>query len=161
MNTQNLDYTEIAKENQIVADAFSARDDEQQEVDAINEEMEKLNTQLKERQEALRLQLEKLAIADDKLALVATMAQDHIDKVAELKAEHEKEKTAIFLRVEKAITVTTEEWRNNELNEAAFEDLLGVAMDSLGIKTDQAGGLSEKPEEGEYKEVQEELELAS
>jgi hypothetical protein len=156
MNTQNLDYSEIAKENQIVADAFSARDDVQIEVDAVIEEMESINAQLKERQEALAVHIKNLAVADDKLALLATMAQDHIDQVAAIKERHEREKAAIYQEVDRVIFEVLDSIEKETIGDDSIKSSLGEIRDALGITVIPNTNLQE-----DHREVQAELELAS
>jgi len=79
MTTQNLEYSEDVKAFPLVADAFSKRDDIQQDVDATLESMDELRGRLDSMQATLDQDEALLAIADDKLAMVATMAQDQID----------------------------------------------------------------------------------
>ena len=93
MTTQNIEYNEIAKTSPIVYAAFVARDDAQEDVDAIKEDMEKLAEQVAERQRALDRKLEALAIADDKLALVATMAQECNERIEEVRKERDESLT--------------------------------------------------------------------
>jgi chromosome segregation ATPase len=164
MNTQNLDYNEIAKENQIVANALSARDDEQQEVMAIDEQREELQVKLDELQQVKAKAKEKLANADDKLFALATMAQDSKEQIEALKAEHEKELAEISGTVESLqedhkrivdgsgfLLADIEAYHATHANDDPGREEIGEFVETLKRLTRPAP----------YKEVQEELELAS
>ena len=153
MNTQNLDYNEIAKENIIVANALRSRDDEQVEVLAIDEQMAELQAKLDELQESKAKATEKLAAADDKLFALATMAQDCKEQIEAVKAEHEKELKGYFhSRLGAIFSDINTAVKNGEIN----DDLLSESADKIErLFTSGPTNLEE------HKEVQEELELAS
>ena len=153
MNTQNIEYSDEVKSFPIVADAFSARDDAQLEVDTIREDMEKLAEQVAERQRALDRKLEALAIADDKLALVATMAQECNERIEEVRKECEEDIVELSRDRAEEDAKVIERLNNILMLSEGSANETGIAFDVDGIKIDM-GALPDDSEE-----VQEELAL--